>query len=139
MLPILIVDNEASIRRLLRLILTRAGYRVAEVPDGRAALDWMRGCGEPTIVLLATTMPTAAIEAVAHAVMAEASSQPHACVLLTAMPESLPSALRPLLAAYAIPVVGAPFSATDLLDAIACAVARTLRPIDIERGTQQEI
>jgi CheY-like chemotaxis protein len=130
--PVLIVDNEASIRRLLRLILTRAGHQVTEAPNGRAALDWMRACDEPAVVLLATMMPTAAIEAAVLAATEGAGDRAHACVLLTAMPESLPPALRPLLAAHAIPMVGAPFLAKDLLDAVSSATARTLQPRDIE-------
>ena len=35
---ILVVDDEAAIRRLLRNTLTRAGYAVVEAEDGRQAL-----------------------------------------------------------------------------------------------------
>jgi len=36
---ILIVDDASTLRVLLRLILTRAGYEVVEARDGREALD----------------------------------------------------------------------------------------------------
>jgi DNA-binding response OmpR family regulator len=35
---ILIIDDEAPIRRLLRIHLERAGYQVMDAPDGRAGL-----------------------------------------------------------------------------------------------------
>jgi len=36
---ILIVDDTSTLRALLRLVLTRAGYDVVEARDGREALD----------------------------------------------------------------------------------------------------
>jgi DNA-binding response OmpR family regulator len=36
---ILIIDDEAPIRRILRIHLERAGYQVTEAPDGRAGLE----------------------------------------------------------------------------------------------------
>jgi DNA-binding response OmpR family regulator len=36
---ILIVDDDAQIRKLLRVILTREGYAIEEAPDGHAALE----------------------------------------------------------------------------------------------------
>jgi two-component system response regulator AtoC len=35
---ILIIDDEASMRHMLRLVLEKGGYRIAEAPDGAAAL-----------------------------------------------------------------------------------------------------
>jgi CheY-like chemotaxis protein len=35
---VLVVDDDADVRTLARELLTRAGYRVSEAPDGRAAL-----------------------------------------------------------------------------------------------------
>src|SRR5688572_24742776 len=37
--PILVVDDDAKIVRLVRTYLERAGYRVVEATDGRAALS----------------------------------------------------------------------------------------------------
>ncbi len=38
MARILIIDDEAAIRRLVRIHFERAGYQVTEAPDGRAGL-----------------------------------------------------------------------------------------------------
>jgi two-component system, NtrC family, nitrogen regulation response regulator NtrX len=54
---VLIVDDEASIRRSLAGILSDEGYRTAEAPDGDAALAEMRGDAMPDAVLLDIAMP----------------------------------------------------------------------------------
>lgn len=124
MTRILLVDNEPSIRRLLRLILTRAGHEVVEVRDGTAALAWMHASDEPIIVLLSTMMPCPAIEAIMRDCVRGEFPQPCACVLLTATPEHLPPALALLIDAHAIPVVGAPFASALLLSAVVQAQKR---------------
>jgi CheY-like chemotaxis protein len=124
MTPILLVDNEPGVLRLLRLILTRVGHPVIEVRDGSAALAWMRGSTESAIVLLTTMMPSATIATLLREVGDGIFPLRHACALLTATPESLPSSLRPMLTDYSIPVVGVPFTSATLLDAVAQAQER---------------
>ncbi len=53
---ILVVDDEAAIRRLLRGTLTRAGYDVVEAADGRAALSAL-AIDKPDLVLLDLGLP----------------------------------------------------------------------------------
>ena len=53
---ILVVDDEEDIRSLLRELLQRAGYRVEEAPDGRAALRRLSET-QPALVLLDVSMP----------------------------------------------------------------------------------
>ncbi|MEQ8833999.1 MAG: response regulator transcription factor [Miltoncostaeaceae bacterium] len=48
---ILVVDDERSIRRLLRLYLSDAGFTVAEAADGRQALEQVRAGGIDLILL----------------------------------------------------------------------------------------
>ncbi|MEW6583062.1 MAG: response regulator transcription factor [Actinomycetota bacterium] len=48
---ILVVDDERSIRRLLRLYLTGAGFTVAEAADGREAVDEVRSGGIDLVLL----------------------------------------------------------------------------------------
>lgn len=54
---ILIADDRASSRELLRTILERAGYDVIEAEDGQAALEQAR-TGNPDLILLDLQMPT---------------------------------------------------------------------------------
>lgn len=53
---ILIADDRASSRELLRLILERAGYEVLEAQDGVQALERARQ-GSPDLILLDLQMP----------------------------------------------------------------------------------
>jgi CheY-like chemotaxis protein len=53
---ILIADDRASSRELLRLVLVRAGYEVIEAEDGRQAVEKARLEG-PDLILLDLQMP----------------------------------------------------------------------------------
>src|SRR5216117_2490040 len=53
---ILVVDDDEDIRILLRELLVRAGYRVEEAADGRAALRQLYET-PPALVLLDVSMP----------------------------------------------------------------------------------
>jgi two-component system, cell cycle response regulator DivK len=53
---ILIADDRASSRELLRLVLARAGYEVIEAEDGRQAVELARQ-QSPHLILLDLQMP----------------------------------------------------------------------------------
>lgn len=54
---ILIVDDDPSLRAILRLIFEMEGYEVAEAGHGKAALDLIVGPQLPDIVLTDLMMP----------------------------------------------------------------------------------
>jgi CheY-like chemotaxis protein len=54
---ILIVDDDADVRELLRVALETEGYRVACVANGRDALDHLRSHAETCIILLDLLLP----------------------------------------------------------------------------------
>jgi CheY-like chemotaxis protein len=54
---ILVVEDDPSLRSMLRLIFELAGYEVVEAGDGRAALDLMGGSQIPDIVTIDLMMP----------------------------------------------------------------------------------
>jgi CheY-like chemotaxis protein len=56
-MSVLIVDDDASIRRLMRLILTDAGYDVMEAEDGAKALAIIEGAKAPSVLVLDLNMP----------------------------------------------------------------------------------
>ena len=56
MASILIVDDEANVRRMLGRLLEAEGHAVREAPHGRAAIDAVRA-DEPDVVLLDLVMP----------------------------------------------------------------------------------
>jgi CheY-like chemotaxis protein len=55
---VLIVEDDADIRDAVQDALTRRGYRVEGLGDGRAALDYLQRTAErPCLILLDLTMP----------------------------------------------------------------------------------
>jgi DNA-binding response OmpR family regulator len=54
--PILIADDDADVRRLIAVLLERAGYRALEAADGREALRLLYA-QRPAAVVLDVTMP----------------------------------------------------------------------------------
>jgi DNA-binding response OmpR family regulator len=54
--PILIADDDADVRRLIAVLLERAGYRAVEAADGREALRLLY-TQRPAAVVLDVTMP----------------------------------------------------------------------------------
>jgi DNA-binding response OmpR family regulator len=53
---ILVAEDEPDIRRLLEIMLTRAGFRVAIASNGREALDLFEA-EQPSLVILDVAMP----------------------------------------------------------------------------------
>ncbi len=54
---ILVADDEADIRALLRILLEKDGYRVLEAADGLEALEALRDHGDVSLILLDIMMP----------------------------------------------------------------------------------
>ena len=55
---VLVVDDDADIRRILREVLEDEGYAVATAGDGREALDQLRALpAPPSLILLDLMMP----------------------------------------------------------------------------------
>ena len=55
---VLVVDDEADIRELVRDILEFEGYPVVTASNGREALDHIHDAGLPGLILLDLMMPT---------------------------------------------------------------------------------
>lgn len=53
---ILIVDDDPSVRNLLKRFLSRAGFFVATAPDGKTALEAIK-MEQPHLILLDVNMP----------------------------------------------------------------------------------
>lgn len=54
---ILVADDEADIRALLRILLEKDGYRVLEAADGLEALETLRDHSDVSLILLDIMMP----------------------------------------------------------------------------------
>jgi len=54
---VLVIDDDAETRELLRVALTGAGYNVATASSGRDALDHLRSHAQTCVVLLDLMLP----------------------------------------------------------------------------------
>ena len=54
---VLVVDDDADVRELLRVVLLAEGYNVAAVDNGRAALDHLRSHADTGLILLGLMLP----------------------------------------------------------------------------------
>lgn len=54
---VLVVDDSRTIRKLVAMTMTGAGFTVIEAEDGLSALDRIRDIGVPTLILLDVAMP----------------------------------------------------------------------------------
>jgi CheY-like chemotaxis protein len=54
---VLVVDDDAEVRDLVRSTLDDAGLKTAEAVNGRAAVQWLRDNPAPSLILLDLMMP----------------------------------------------------------------------------------
>ncbi len=122
MVQVLVVDDDAPTREVLREVLELSGYDVVEAADGSAALDFLRAARTPVVTLLDLDMPRAD----GLDVLRTCAANPHALgchrfILLTAVAQSRVQLATDLLTSLSVPVVLKPFDVDDLLSAVARA------------------
>src|SRR6188472_3217501 len=81
--PILVVDDDAKIVRLVRTYLERDGYRVVTAADGPAALDAIE-THQPALVVLDLMLPELDGRAVIRAVRRDAAAAHTPIIVLSA-------------------------------------------------------
>jgi CheY-like chemotaxis protein len=54
---VLVVDDDADVRAIVKSTVEKSGLKAAEANDGRAALDWLASNPAPALVLLDLMMP----------------------------------------------------------------------------------
>lgn len=121
---VLVVDNEASIRDVLRQTLEFDGYLVSEAVNGQAALDALALMSSPAVVLLDLEMPVLDGIGVLSAVERKPALACHAFIMVTAYYDFLSAQDRALLASQHVPVVQKPFNLQDILICVAQATRR---------------
>jgi two-component system, NtrC family, response regulator AtoC len=125
MAHVLVVDDDASIRALLRLALEDEGHAVREAADGTAALAMLRGSAEPLVVVLDLMMPRLGGAEALAAVAADAElAARHTYLLVTANVSLALSRHMDLLRQLSVLVVPKPFDVDALLAAVSEAASR---------------
>ncbi len=111
MTRILVVEDDASLRTVIRLVLEQAGYEIAEAPNGLAAFEQL-GELAPDLILVDSKMPLLSGAGLIEKIRAEPAHASMPVVLLTGLPGSVPASVR------ADAIVAKPFEKTDLLNVI---------------------
>jgi len=126
---VLVVEDDADIRKVLRLACEAGGYATQTVADGVEALAWLRACADPQIVVLDYHMPRLDGWAVLSAVAADPAlaGAGHAFILLTAAAASLPPAFDGPLRQMAVSVAAKPIAVLQLHRLLADATDRIRR------------
>src|SRR5262249_55068512 len=123
-IPVLIVDDDADIREILRVVLESDGYEVYEAPNGKLALGILRTHPTGMVILLDLTMPQMSGEQVMETVLLdEALATRHAYIVMTAYyTRALSPALVNTLNTLQVPLLPKPFDDLDtILDAVSQA------------------
>lgn len=115
MTRILIVDDDPSIRFVLRLILEREGHEIAEAAHGEAALEMIRPDPLPDLVTTDLMMPFVSGVELIERLRAEARTSAIPIVVISGNPE----AVRKFEAAGLVDaIISKPFDAVRLAQAI---------------------
>jgi DNA-binding NtrC family response regulator len=125
---VLIVDDDVSLRQLLRMMLQEDGYAVQEAGDGQKALEILRAAPVRMVVLLDLWMPRLGGDGVLQAV--EASNDhlaQHAYILVTANTFAITPTIAGRLERLSVPVIAKPFDADDLMFAVRQAADRLVQ------------
>ncbi len=121
MMKILVVDDEPSIRTIVRATLERAGYQVIEAADGASGLQ-KAGSQRPDLILLDIALPQLSGLEVCRRLKARPDTAAAPVLLLTGL---LPSSeLQAGYSAGAQGCVTKPFAPSALLEKVNDALRR---------------
>jgi CheY-like chemotaxis protein len=81
--PVLVIESDPAIRRMLQVMLDLEGYRVRAAADGATGLDLLRESDEPHVVLVNYLMPDVDGFAVLAAAVADPALCRHRYVLMS--------------------------------------------------------
>ena len=123
---VLIVDDDAALRRMVTMVLEDAGWEVVAARNGLEALTAVRSSPYQMVVLLDWRMPEMSGEEVLEIVAATPElATRHAYVLITANVAAMTPHLEDLLSRLRVTMVAKPFSIRELLctvDEQACRI-----------------
>jgi CheY-like chemotaxis protein len=108
---VLVVEDDQSLRVVIRMILENAGYAVSEARNGRAALESIEG-GRPDVILADMRMPIMNGVELVHHLRADATTASIPVVLMSGLLTDSDGS------SAADAIVAKPFEPADLLGAI---------------------
>lgn len=117
---VLVVDDEAAVRRLAHRILSEEGVRVFEAGDGQEALEVLRTTGPVDLILVDVVMPHVDGAALVRHLRSTYPAQP--ILYMSAYPAEVLA--RHGETELDLPFLAKPFSREELLGKMAEALAR---------------
>lgn len=111
MAKILVVEDDPSLRTVIRLVLEQAGHDIAEAANGRVALQQMDS-EAPELVVVDSKMPILSGAQLIEKIRAEPAHARLPVVMLTGLPGSVPEG------SGADAIVAKPFEKSQFLDVI---------------------
>jgi two-component system response regulator (stage 0 sporulation protein F) len=121
-IPVLVVDDEDTIRATLRWLLTDAGYTVYEAANGEQAVQFLHQQRNGVVVLLDYSMPRMDGLQVLQTIEAESPrAGKHAFILMSARYGLVPPELARELQQLGVPTIDKPFDVDMLLARVAIA------------------
>jgi CheY-like chemotaxis protein len=124
LLTVLIVDDNASMRYMLRTVLTGEGYATLEAVDGVEAVDTLRLRSDRLIVLLDLVMPRMSGLDVLDVIDASGDLTRHVYIVMTSDKRTLDAAHAALLTHHHIPLMEKSFDLNGLVGEVARAANR---------------
>lgn len=125
MTRVLVVDDSASIRQLVRAMLEPEGYAIMEAADGVEGLAAMRASAERPVVLLDYQMPNMDGEGVLKEVLAAGAPLAKLeYLVISANASTFPESFIDLVRYLSLRIIPKPFTRETLVAAVAQAAAR---------------
>jgi len=127
-----VIEDDADIRAVVRLLLEDDGYEVMEAADGLTGHALLRNSAERLVVVLDHHLPRMdgcdLLEIVATDTILR---ERHAFVFLTGSPQRAADDCGETLEDLAVPLLPKPFNIDQLLDAVAAAERRLVPVADV--------
>jgi CheY-like chemotaxis protein len=121
---VLVVDDAATLRGVLRRLLEHAGYSVLEAADGLDALAILHAAPAPLVMLCNHHMPRLDGPGLFARILADPLLPTRHAYLYMTADDALPSPFMRQLSALQVHVLWKPFDAAELLAAIAAGAGR---------------
>lgn len=116
MARVLVVDDDQDIRDTVRFILEDAGHEVEEASNGRSALQMLRDCPAPLVVLLDLLIPQlSGIELLEEVIADSHLKARHTYLLMTADNTTLRQKAEQLTPELSAQFIDKPFDLDTLL------------------------
>lgn len=122
-MKVLVVEDEADLRTLMRIHLERSGHEVAEAADGVLALEHVEQHGPPDLILLDIRMPRADGWEVLRVLGEQGLLDTIPVIVVSAFAQE--DHLERTLEMGGRAFLEKPFSRPDLLQAIASAIPKS--------------